>query len=40
MGGSGNAVVTGPALLLYLHNTDASAVAAEAAVLSSPTVPR
>lgn len=38
VGGPGDAVVAGPALLLYLDDADASAVAAEAAVLPGPAV--
>lgn len=38
VGRPSDAVVAGPALLLYLDNADASAVAAKAAVLPSPTV--
>lgn len=38
VGGPSDAVVAGPTLLLYLDNANASAVAAEAAVLPSPTV--
>lgn len=38
VGGPRNAVVAGPALLFYLDNADASAVAAKAAVLPSPAV--
>lgn len=40
MGGSGDAVVAGSTLLLYLDDANASAVAAEAAVLPSPAVTR
>lgn len=38
VGGPSDAVVAGPTLLLYLDNANASAVAAEAAVLPSPAV--
>ncbi len=38
VGGPSDAVVAGPTLLLYLDNANASTVAAEAAVLPSPTV--
>lgn len=40
MGGPGDAVVAGPALLLDLDDADASAVAAEAAVLAGAAVAR
>lgn len=40
VGGPSNAVVAGTALLLYLDNANPSAVAAEAAVLTGPTVTR
>lgn len=40
MGRPGDAVVASPALLLDLHDPDASAVAAEPAVLPGATVTR
>lgn len=40
MGGPSDAVVAGPTLLLYLDDANASAVAAEAAVLPGPAVTR